>query len=87
MLHALARRVSQGRLAAAALPRRYARGRWLDVLLTLAATDLLVRLFSNRSPLLLPLRRAALAALRQIPLLRSLSLGVMTNGPCRLLRR
>ena len=87
VLHALARRVSQGRLAAAALPRRYARGRWLDVLLTLASTDLLVRLFSNRSPLLLPLRRAALVALRRVSLLRRLSLGVMTDGPCPLPRR
>lgn len=87
VLHALARRVSQGRLAAAALPRRYARGRWLDVLLTLAATDLLVRLFSNRFPLLLPLRRAALVALRRVSLLRRLSLGVMTDGPCPLPRR
>lgn len=87
VLHALARRVSQGRLAAAALPRRYARGRWLDVLLTLASTDLLVRLFSNRSPLLLPLRRVALVGLRRVALLRRLSLGVMTDGPCRLPRR
>jgi 2-octaprenyl-6-methoxyphenol hydroxylase len=87
VLHALARRVSQGRLAAAALPRRYARGRWLDVLLTLASTDLLVRLFSNRSPLLLPLRRVALVGLRRVSLLRRLSLGVMTDGPCRLPRR
>ena len=86
VLHALARRVSQGRLPAAALPRRYARARWVDVLLTLAATDLLVRLFSNRAALLLPLRRLALASLRQVPVLRRLSLGVMTEGPCPLPR-
>jgi len=87
VLHVMARRVRQGRLTVAALPRRYARGRWLDVLLTLASTDLLVRLFSNRSPLLLPLRHAALVALRQVSLLRRLSLGVMTDGPCPLPRR
>jgi 2-octaprenyl-6-methoxyphenol hydroxylase len=69
------------------LPRRYALGRWLDVLLTLASTDLLVRLFSNRLPLLLPLRRVALVGLRRVSLLRRLSLGVMTDGPCRLPRR
>lgn len=85
-LHALARRVSQGRLPVAALPRRYARKRWADVLLTLAATDLLVRLFSNRAALLLPLRRLALASLRRVPVLRRVSLGVMTDGPCRLRR-
>jgi 2-octaprenyl-6-methoxyphenol hydroxylase len=85
-LHALARRVSQGRLSVAALPRRYARNRWPDLLLTLAATDLLVRLFSNRAALLLPLRRLALVSLRRVPLLRRLSLGVMTDGPCRLPR-
>lgn len=86
VLHALARRVSHGRLPVAALPRRYARQRWPDLLLTLAATDLLVRLFSNRAALLLPLRRLALASLRRLPLLRRLSLGVMTDGPCRLPR-
>ncbi len=86
VLHALARRVSQGRLPVAALPRRYARKRWPDVLLTLAATDLLVRLFSNRAALLLPLRRMALASLRRVPVLRRVSLGVMTDGPCRLRR-
>ena len=87
VLHALARRVSQGRLPVAALPRRYARARWPDVLLTLAFTDLLVRLFSNRAVLLLPLRRLALVALRRVAVLRRLSLGVMTDGPCPLPRR
>jgi 2-octaprenyl-6-methoxyphenol hydroxylase len=86
VLYALARRVSQGRLPVAALPRRYARARWPDVLLTLAATDLLVRLFSNRAALLLPLRRLALVALRRVAVLRRLSLGLMTDGPCPLPR-
>jgi 2-octaprenyl-6-methoxyphenol hydroxylase len=84
LLHRLAGQVSQGRLAAAALPRRYGRRRWADLLITLTTTDLLVRLFSNRSPLLLPLRRLALAALQHSAGLRRLSLGVMTHGPCRL---
>ena len=86
-LHRLAQRVHGGRLSARALPRHYSARRWPDLLLTLAATDLLVRLFSNRAPLLLPLRRGALQALARLPLLRRASLTVMTHGPCRLLRR
>ena len=84
-LHRLARRVRGGQLSIAELPRQYSARRWPDVLLTLAATDLLVRLFSNRLPLLLPLRRTALRLLTHVPLLRRLSLVVMTQGPCRLL--
>ena len=84
-LHRLASKVQHGHLHASALPRLYSLRRWPDLLLTLAATDLLVRLFSNRSALLLPLRRGALAALQRLPLLRRLSLVAMTHGPCRLL--
>lgn len=85
VLHRLAARVRRGRLSAAALPRQYALRRWPDLLLTLACTDLLVRLFSNRAPLLQPLRRLALGTLAQSALLRRISLSVMTDGPCRLL--
>ena len=74
------------RFPAAGLPGRYARRRWLDMLLVLLATDALVRLFSNRQPLLLPLRRLALQLLASLPLLRRLALSAMTDGPCRLLR-
>ena len=54
---------------------------------TLLATHLLVGLFSNRSRLLLPLRRLALDLLNGAPLLRRLSLAAMTQGPCRLAQR
>jgi len=80
----LAAQVSAGRLAPRRLPGRYARRRWPDILLVLLATDALVRIFSNRSPLLLPARRLALAALGRWGWLRRLSLGAMTLGPCRL---
>jgi 2-octaprenyl-6-methoxyphenol hydroxylase len=40
----------------------------------------LVRLFSNRSPLLLPLRRLILVLLARLALLRRLSLMAMTDG-------
>jgi 2-octaprenyl-6-methoxyphenol hydroxylase len=55
------------------------------MLLVLLATDALVRLFSNRQPLLLPLRQLALTLLGRWPLLRRLSLQAMSEGPCRLL--
>ena len=83
----LAALVSAGRLAPRRLPGRYARRRWPDILLVLLATDALVRLFSNRQPLLLPLRRLALAALAHSGWMRRLCLGAMTLGPCRLLPR
>jgi 2-octaprenyl-6-methoxyphenol hydroxylase len=82
-LHRLAQRVAAGRLQPEQLPARYARQRWPDLLLTLLATDLLVRLFSNRHRLLLPLRRLALGLLGRSAPLRRLSLGAMTLGPCR----
>jgi 2-octaprenyl-6-methoxyphenol hydroxylase len=83
VLHRLALRAAQGRLRPARLGAAYARRRWPDLLLTLLATDLLVRLFSNRQPLLLPLRRLALALLAGSEPVRRLALGVMTHGPCR----
>ena len=85
-LHRLARRAAAGRLAVHRLPAAYARRRWPDLLLTLLATDLLVRLFSNRSPLLLPLRHLALLLLAKLAPLRQLSLSAMTYGPCQLLK-
>jgi 2-octaprenyl-6-methoxyphenol hydroxylase len=66
------------------LPRRYAARRWLDITLVLLATDALVRLFSNRQPLLLPCRRLALALLGRFTWLRAMSLSAMSDGPCRL---
>ncbi len=87
LLQKLAARAAAGRLRPAALPRAYGWGRLPDLLAILLATDALVRLFSNRHPLLLPLRRLALAALARMAWLRRLSLAAMTDGPCRLRRR
>ena len=83
-LQRLAAQVQTGRLPLRQLPGRYARGRLLDVGLVLLATDALVRLFSNRAPLLLPLRRLAMALLERCAWLRRLSLSAMSDGPCRL---
>ena len=82
-LHRLAGLVAAGRLRSEQLPGRYARRRWPDLLFTLLATDLLVRVFSNRAALLLPLRRLGIGLLRAGAPLRRLSLGVMTVGPTR----
>ena len=77
---------SPGRFPVAGLPGRYARRRALDILLVLLATDALVRLFSNRQPLLLPLRRLAMRVLAAVPPVRRMALRAMSDGPCRLLR-
>ena len=87
VLRVQAERVARGRLALASIGPAYAWRRWADVLLTLVATDLLVRLFSNRQPLALGLRRLALALLRRVTPLRHLSLKAMTLGPCQLSAR
>lgn len=79
-LHRQARRVASGRLSLTRLPSAYGRRRWPDLLLTLVATDLLVKVFSNRAGLLLPLRRLALALLARVGLLRRVSLATMTDG-------
>ncbi len=86
-LQQLAGRVTAGRLAPGRLAAAYRWRRWPDLAATLLATHLLVGLFSNRSRLLLPLRRLALDLLNGAPLLRRLSLAAMTQGPCRLWQR
>lgn len=83
VLHGLAERAARGRLDPARLGFAYGWRRWPDLLITLLATDLLVRLFSNRQPLLLPLRRLALLLLGRSQPMRRLVLGVMTHGACR----
>ena len=80
VLHRLAQRVAAGTLPVDRLAGAYGRRRWLDLIATLAFTDLLVRLFSNRSPVLLPLRRLILALLARLAVLRRLSLTLMTDG-------
>lgn len=79
-LHRQARRVAAGQLSPSRLPAAYGWRRWPDLLLTLVSTDLLVRLFSNRAALLVPLRRLALGLLARVAPLRRLSLAVMTDG-------
>ena len=71
----------------AAIAKRYGRRRWLDVLLVGVSTDALVRLFSNRTVVLLPLRTAILQLLLLSSALRKLSLKAMSDGPMQLFRR
>ena len=67
------------------LARRYGRRRWPDLLMVGLATDLLVRLFSNRQLWLLPIRRVGLEAMARIGWLRSISLRAMSDGPTQFL--
>jgi 2-octaprenyl-6-methoxyphenol hydroxylase len=83
VLHRLAQRARAGRLPLDQLAGSYARRRWADLCLTLLITDGLVRIFSNRHPLLLSLRGPAVRVLARAPWLRRCLLGVMTNGPCQ----
>ena len=80
VLHHLACRAARGKLQPRRLGAAYGRRRWPDLLLTLLATDLLVRLFSNRSPWLLPIRGLALTLLARFRRLRRLTLAVMSTG-------
>ena len=73
-------------LDARCIARRYGRRRWVDVIAVGVATDLLVRLFSNRIAPLCQLRRIALVAMARMSPLRRLSLRAMTDGPLQLLR-
>ena len=72
--------VSQGQQSVRQLVRRYGRRRWPDLLATLVATDLLVRLFSNRQPLLQALRSLALELLGRCAPLRQGLLQLATYG-------
>ncbi len=69
----------------AAIPRCYTRRRYFDLLAVGLATDLLVRLFSNRQLGLLLVRRFGLSMLKHSPLIRRVSLQAMSDGPCTLL--
>lgn len=80
VLARLAGRAARGELAVGRLALAYGRRRRLDLLLTLSATDLLVRLYSNRQPLLLGLRQLAMTLLQRAPGIRRLSLRAMTLG-------
>ena len=80
VLQRLAARAAAGRLDPDRIGAAYARRRWPDLLAILLATELMVSVFSNRSPLLLPPRRLAVNLLAHRRLLRRLSLGVMTHG-------
>ena len=80
----LAERAAAGRLDPRGIGAAYGQRRWMDLLLTLWATDLLVRLFSNHLRPLLPARRLALCLLRRSSWLRRLTLALMTSGPCAL---
>lgn len=52
-----------------------------DLISVLLSTDLLIRLFSNRQPLLLPLRFVIIKLLAHTRWVRRVSLSAMTDGP------
>ena len=68
-----------------AVPARYTRLRYFDLLTVGFATDILVRLFSNRQSVLLLVRRFGLFVLKHSPWFRRISLQAMSDGPSTLL--
>ncbi len=74
----------RGRMTLEKLPRCYARQRWLDLVLVGLATDLIVRLYSNRNLLLKSLRLPLMAMIDNQRWFRRLLLASMTDGPTRL---
>ncbi len=74
----------RGRMTLEKLPRCYARQRWLDLVLVGLATDLIVRLYSNRNLLLKSLRLPLMALIDNQRWFRRLLLASMTDGPTRL---
>ncbi|BEV36506.1 FAD-dependent monooxygenase [Synechococcus sp. M16CYN] len=81
----LMRVVKQGG-PAAHVAARYGRKRWIDLILVGLATDLLVRVFSNRNWFLMVFRNVLLKLLRNNAGLRQLSLKAMTDGPMQIWR-
>ncbi len=79
----LVRSVQKGG-SAQRIAARYGRQRWIDLILVGTATDLLVRLFSNRISFLVGLRRIALQLLQSSRDLRQLSLRAMSDGPMQI---
>ena len=78
--------VRREEIASPSLARRYSRRRRTDLVGVLLSTDLLIRFFSNRNPLLMPFRRLALLMLKRISWIRRFSLSAMTDGPGTLLK-
>ena len=69
------------------LGRLYTWRRLPDLISVLLSTDLLIRLFSNRQPLMLPVRFLIIKLLAQARWVRRVSLSAMTDGPGTLLSR
>lgn len=63
------------------LGRLYSWRRRPDLISVLLSTDLLIRLFSNRQPLILPIRLLIIKLLAKARWLRRVSLSAMTDGP------
>lgn len=69
------------------LGRLYTWRRLPDLISVLLSTDLLIRLFSNRQPLVLPFRFVILKLLAHVRWVRRISLSAMTDGPGTLFSR
>lgn len=63
------------------LGRLYSWRRLPDLIGVLISTDLLIRLFSNRQPLMLPMRFLIIKLLAHARWIRRISLSAMTDGP------
>ena len=83
--------LTQSRGVSGSLPshlgRLYTWRRLPDLISVLLSTDLLIRLFSNRQPLILPMRILIMKLLANLRWVRRISLSAMTDGPGNLFSR
>ncbi len=83
VMHAneLMKHVKSGRCELSAFTRNYTIGRSLDVLGVGLSTDLIVRYFSTKNPILLALRQITFLILSRASFIRRFLLRIMTDGP------
>ncbi|WP_320667674.1 FAD-dependent monooxygenase [Prochlorococcus sp. MIT 1307] len=65
------------------IQHQYSVNRFFDIVSVLIITDLLVRVFSTRNPLVIKLRYLVLKLVDSIPIIKKVTLKIMTYGPTK----